>query len=153
MKSVNKPKYGSRTILTDSCWEYVALFLKRQSMAGASDALFYWEQAHSFYLASQELPDNARPLTSYYCILNAAKALLRYKGVDDSKLKNHGISSVRDDTNKTNIKEACTSIKGAGVLPELSRYYGHNIVTGHYTMAELLFPNRRFSFLSANLCS
>ena len=84
MKSVNKPKYGSRTILTDSCWEYVALFLKRQSMAGASDALFYWEQAHSFYLASQELPDNARPLTSYYCILNAAKALLRYKGVDDS---------------------------------------------------------------------
>lgn len=74
--------------MTDSCWEYVALFLKRQSMAGASDALFYWEQAHSFYLASQELPDNARPLTSYYCILNAAKALLRYKGVDDSKLKN-----------------------------------------------------------------
>ena len=139
MKSVNRPKYGSRTILTDSCWEYVALFLKRQSISGASDALFYWEQAHSFYLASQELPDNARPLTSYYCILNAAKALLRYKGVDDSRLKNHGISSVRDDTNKTNIKEACTSIKGAGVLPELSRYYGHNIVSGHYTMAELLY--------------
>lgn len=139
MKSVNRPKYGSRTILTDSCWEYVALFLKRQSISGASDALFYWGQAHSFYLASQELPDNARPLTSYYCILNAAKALLRYKGVDDSRLKNHGISSVRDDTNKTNIKEACTSIKGAGVLPELSRYYGHNIVTGHYTMAELLY--------------
>ena len=69
MKSVNRPKYGSRTILTDSCWE----------------------QAHSFYLASQELPDNARPLTSYYCILNAAKVLLRYKGVDDSRLKNHGI--------------------------------------------------------------
>ena len=62
MKSVNRPKYGSRTILTDSCWEYVALFLKRQSMAGASDASFYWEQAHSFYLASQELLDNARPL-------------------------------------------------------------------------------------------
>ena len=39
----------------------------------------------------------------------------------------------------TNIKEAYTSIKGAGVLPELSRYYGHNIVTGHYTMAELLY--------------
>ena len=62
MKSVNRPKYGSRTILTDSCWEYVALFLKHQSIAGASDALFYWEQAHSFYLASQELLDNARPL-------------------------------------------------------------------------------------------
>ena len=88
MKSVNKPKYGSRTILTDSCWEYVSLFLKRQSITGASDALFYWEQAHSFYLASKELPDDARPLTSYYCILNAAKALLRYKGVENIKL-NH----------------------------------------------------------------
>lgn len=55
MKSVNKPKYGSKTILTDSCWEYVSLFLKRQSIAGASDALFYWEQAHSFYLACLRL--------------------------------------------------------------------------------------------------
>jgi len=53
MKSVKKTKYGSRAILTDSCWEYVALFLKRQSIAGASYALFYWEQAHSFYLASK----------------------------------------------------------------------------------------------------
>lgn len=139
MKSVKRPKYGSRTVLTDSCWEYVALFLKRQSTSEASDALFYWEQAHSFYLVSEKLPDNARPLTSYYCILNAAKALLKYKGVDDSKLRKHGISSISDDTNKTNIKEACTSIKGGGVLPELSRYYGHNIVTGHYKMAELLY--------------
>ena len=89
MKSVNKPKYGSKTILTDSCWEYVSLFLKRQSIAGASDALFYWEQAHSFYLASKALPDSACALTSYYCILNAAKALLRYKGIDDSNFAPH----------------------------------------------------------------
>lgn len=139
MKSVNMPKYGSRTILTDSCWEYVSLFLKRQSIAGASDALFYWEQAHSFYLASKALPDSACPLTSYYCILNAAKALLRYKGVDDAKLKNHGISSVRDDSEKTNLKKACTAVKGAGVLPELARYYGFNMKTGQYSMAELFY--------------
>lgn len=139
MKAVCKPKYGSKTILTDSCWEYVSLFLKRQSISGASDALFYWEQAHSFYLASKSLPDAACPLTSYYCILNASKALLRYKGVDDRKLKNHGLSSVRDESNSTNIKEACTAIKGAGVLPELSRYYGFNIQAGHYFMSELLY--------------
>ena len=139
MKSVNKPKYGSKTILTDSCWEYVSLFLKRQSIAGASDALFYWEQAHSFYLASKALPDSACPLTSYYCILNAAKALLRYKGIDDIKLKNHEISSVRNDSEKTNLKEACTAVKGAGVLPELARYYGFNMKTGQYSMAELFY--------------
>lgn len=139
MKAVDSPKYGSKTILTDSCWEYVSLFLTRQSIAGASDALFYWEQAHSFYLASKALPDNARPLTSYYCILNAAKALLRYKGCDDNKLKNHGISSVREENSKTNIKEALTAVKGAGVLPELARYYGATIPTGHYSMADLLY--------------
>lgn len=139
MKSICNPKYGSKTILTDSCWEYVSLFLTRQSTSGASDALFYWEQAHSFYLASESLPDSARPLTSYYCILNAAKALLRYKGIDDQHLQNHGISSVRSESNKTNIKEACTAVKGAGVLPQLSRYFEYNFLPEHYSMADLLY--------------
>lgn len=139
MKAKRKSKYGSKTVLTDSCWEYVALYLKRQSTAGASDALFYWNQAHSFYLASASLPDSARPLTSYYCILNASKALLRYKGIEDNKLMNHGLSSVRNDSDKTNVKEAFTAIKGAGVLPELSRYYGYNLLEGHYSMADLMY--------------
>jgi hypothetical protein len=139
MKAYCNPKYGSKTILTNSCWEYVSLFLKRKSKAGARDALFYWEQAHSFYLSSKSLPDSASPLTSYYCILNASKALLRYKGVDEKNLKNHGLSSVRTENNNTNIEEACTDIKGAGVLPELAKYYGFYIQPGQYTMAEILY--------------
>ena len=39
---------------------------------------------------------------------NATKALLRFKGVDESKLSKHGISSVRDNTQKTNLKDAKT---------------------------------------------
>ena len=139
MKTVKNPKYGNRTILTDSCWEYVSLFLKRRATTGASDALFYWEQAHSFYLASQALPDSARPLTSYYCILNATKALLRHKGITDKKLDRHGISSVRHESKATNLKDAFTSIKGEGVLPRLSEYYGFNFLTGHYSIADLLY--------------
>ena len=76
MKSVNKPKYGSKTILTDACQEQVSLFLKRQSIAGASDALFYWEQAPSSYLASKALPDSACLLTSYYCIFKCGKSIV-----------------------------------------------------------------------------
>lgn len=139
MKAVKSTKYGSKTVLTDSCWEYVSLFLKRQSTPGASNALFYWEQAHSFYSASKALPDNAKPLTSYYCILNSAKALLRFKGTDDAKLKNHGISSVIDDSNRTNIIEAYTAIKGAGVLPELGKYFNYIILPGHYSISDLLY--------------
>jgi len=139
MKAVVKPKYGSKTILTDSCWEYVSLFLKRKKTSGTGDARFYWEQAHSFYLASSNLPDSARPLTSYYCILNMTKALLRYKGIDGASLKHHGLSSVRDKNEKTDINEAFTDIKGGGVLPELSNYYEFNLIPGRYSMAELLY--------------
>lgn len=139
MKAVNSPKYGSRTVLTDSCWEYASLFLKRQSTQGSSDALFYWNQAHSFYLASLNLPDDATPLTSYYCILNATKALLRFKGVDESKLSKHGISSVRDNTQKTNLKDAKTKIKGGGVLPELAKYYDCVLPVKEYSLFELMY--------------
>lgn len=139
MKAIKSPKYGSKTVLTDSAWEYVALFLKRQSTPGSSDALFYWEQAHSFYCASQSLPDNAKPLTSYYCILNAAKALLRFKNVNDNNLCKHGISTVRAVDDKTNLKESKTSIKGAGVLPELSRYFGLPLQAGQYSIFDLLY--------------
>lgn len=139
MKAFCKPKYGSRAVLTDSCWEYVALFLKRQSSAGAKDALMYWNQAQSFYMASQSLPDSAKPLTSYYCVLNATKALLRFKGVKEEQLKNHGLSSVRAENSKTNIKETYTKIKGAGVLPELSRYFGYNLLVKKYSLADLLY--------------
>ena len=139
MKAFRTPKYGSKNVLTDSCWEYVSLYLKRKSLAGASDALFYWEQAHNFYLASKDLPDSAKPLTSYYCILNATKALLRFNGIDDSKLMNHGISSERNGSNKTNLKEAITCIKEAGVLPELARYYGNSIYKGRYSLSDILY--------------
>ena len=139
MKAFQKTKYGSKTILTDSCWEYVSLFLKRKTTAGASDALFYWEQAHSFYLASKTLPDSAQPLTSYYCILNASKALLRYNGFDDTLLRKHGVSSIRRDDNSTNLNEAYTEIKGAGVLHALNSYYGSAFPVGTYSIAELLY--------------
>ena len=139
MKAVTSAKYGSKTVLTDSCWEYVTLYLKRKSVAGASEALFYWEQAHSFYQASVNLPDSAKPLTSYYCILNASKALLRFNGIPDEKLNHHGISSVRNTTRKTNLKEAMTSIKGGGVLPELSKHFGSPMNVKQYSIFDILY--------------
>lgn len=85
------------------------------------------------------MPDSARPLTSYYCILNAAKALLRFKFVDDRDLKNHGISTVRANNDKTNLKEAKTAIKGSSVLPELSKYFDCYLQPGQYTILDLLY--------------
>lgn len=139
MKASKHAKYGNRTVLTESSWEYVSLYLNRQSSSGAGDALFYWKQAQSFYLASLTLPDNARPLTSYYCILNASKALLRHKGIDNNKLNNHGISTVRSSDNKTVLKDATTAIKGSGVLPELSKYFNCQLSKKHYSISDFLY--------------
>ena len=139
MKAFQTAKYGTRTVLTDSSWEYVSLFLKRQSVSGTGDALFYWKQAQSFYKASINLPDDAKPLTSYYCILNASKALLRFKGISDADLNSHGVSSVRSNSEKTNLKNAYTAIKGAGVLNQLSKYYGNQLDVKHYSIFDLLY--------------
>lgn len=138
MKPYNNPKYGTRTVLTDSSWEYVALFLKRKKRQGSSDAFFYWQQAQSFYKAAKLLPDSANPLNSYYCILNAAKALLRYNNIGEENLKQHGLSSVRN-MNEINLKNAKTVVKGAGVLVELSRYFDSIIQPDNYSIYDLLY--------------
>ena len=138
MKPYKSPKYGNHVILTDSSWEYVALYLKRNKRPGSSDALFYWMQAHSFYKAAKLLPDNANPLNSYYCILNATKALLRYKGINESELQSHGISTDRCIVD-ISLKKSETAVKGAGVLVELARYYDSIIQPQHYCIYDLLY--------------
>lgn len=56
MKSVTSADYSGKTVLTNSSWEYVELWLKRQSSEKSKRALFYWSQAKNFYIASENLP-------------------------------------------------------------------------------------------------
>ena len=107
MKSVTGADYDSKTVLTNSAWEYVELWLRRQKGDRTRKALFFWQQAHYFFDASNVLPVESRPLTSYYCCLNAAKALLAINGSQSIDFDNmsHGISSdMRKSKNKNIIK-------------------------------------------------
>ena len=88
MKPVTSANYTEKTVLTNSSWEYVELWLKRQNYEKSKRALFYWLQAKSFFNASECLPVESRPLTSYYCCLNAAKALLSIRGRDNIDFDN-----------------------------------------------------------------
>ena len=81
LKPITYADYESKTILTDSAWEYVELWLKRQKDVKSQEALFFWQQAKHFFHASECLPQNSKPLTSYYCCMNAAKALLCINGI------------------------------------------------------------------------
>ena len=76
MKSVTSADYSGKTVLTNSSWEYVELWLKRQSSEKSKRALLYWSQAKNFYIASENLPIESRPLTSYCWLSKDQTALI-----------------------------------------------------------------------------
>ena len=141
MKPVTSANYTEKTVLTNSSWEYVELWLKRQNNEKSKRALFYWLQAKSFFNASECLPLESRPLTSYYCCLNAAKALLSIRGRENIDFDNlsHGISSDRRQWKTNNIKQAKVKFLGSGVLFELSQYFNEEACKKEYDIYDLLY--------------
>ena len=129
-------------MLTNSAWEYVELWLRRQNGDRAKEALFFWQQAHYFFNASECLPIESRPLTSYYCCMNAAKALLAINGDSEINFDNivHGITSDRRQWNNNNINSAEVIFTGSGVLFELSKYFGEELgQKTRYSVYDLLY--------------
>lgn len=86
-KAIVAPLLNSRTVLTNSPWTFVALWLQRNRKP---KALFYWEQAEEFHRASVGLPLRSAPLLLYYCFMNAVKALLIAKSVNFDEM--HGVT-------------------------------------------------------------
>ena len=139
LKPITSADYDSKTILTDSAWEYVELWLKRQKDVRSQEALFFWQQAKHFFQASECLPQNSKPLTSYYCCLNATKALLCISGVDVTNIS-HGITQDRHAKNVSNsLDKAEVIFLGAGVLTELSKYLGESVEKKAYTIKDLMY--------------
>lgn len=112
-----KPNLKSKVILTDSTWQFVEIYLKRNCTK--SDAVFYWKQAKNFYIATQSLDLIAKPLTSYYCFLNATKALLEAKNVNYHF--SHGVSGKAADGHKK-INNELIRMHAKGVLSGLCTY-------------------------------
>lgn len=139
MKPVTSAEYQGKTVLTDSAWEYVELWLKRQSSKEAKEALFYWQQAKHFFEASECLPQNSKPLTAYYCCLNATKALLCINKIDVNNIS-HGITQNRHSNEKSNsLDKAEVIFLGAGALTELSRYLEEDVTKQTYIIKDLLY--------------
>ena len=133
-KANNFPQYSEKSVLTDSTWNYVDMWLKRNSY---KEALFFWEQAKYFYNASKLLPILSSPLTSYYCFLNATKALLLVKNIhfNDS----HGVTGYSKKGQIALINEKIKS-KSSGILPALSKCLNINIINEkEYNMKDLMY--------------
>lgn len=121
-KGFINPNYGSKTVLTDSTWSYVAIYLKGSKN---DEALTYWNQAQNFYEATMKLDMLSRPLTTYYCFLNATKALLKHKGIGfDLK---HGVSGERLNGRYKLVNEVIR-IFPKGLLSGLCSYFKDKII-------------------------
>jgi hypothetical protein len=135
-KAVVGPLLDSRSVLTNSAWTFVALWLRRNEKRRA---LFYWQQAEEFHKASVGLPLRSAPLLLYYCFMNAAKALLVSKGL---KLNEHHGVSAHPKAAKV-LKRTLTGqgvkIYAQGILPSLSAYYGEAEPSNTHTLQELFF--------------
>lgn len=139
LKPLTSAEYQEKTVLTNSAWEYVELWLRRKAGKEAEEALFYWQQAKHFFKASECLPENSKPLTAYYCCLNATKALLCINKIDVHNIS-HGITHDRHLCTKSNsLDKAEVIFLGGGALTELSRYLGEDVTKRTYTIKDLLY--------------
>lgn len=134
-----QPKFDAQTVLCDSPWEYVKLRLLQE---GNKNAQFYWEQARHFYKATQLLPYEASPLTSYYSILNATKALLE-KFNQTSYAEQHGVVGSKI-SNRTSLSNEQVTIQTSGVLGALTRFLGYTLHENKNYDLKCVFYNMPF---------
>ncbi|MFZ1180891.1 MAG: YaaC family protein [Herbaspirillum sp.] len=128
------PDFRIQRVLCSDPWEFVALWLKRHHK---KDALFYWEQSRHFYNASVTLPSLSAPLTSYYCFLNATKALL--SASEQPFKENHGIGG-RSLPGPKSLSHEILDFQGNGILSALCKYLGEPDNAGKsYTLKELFW--------------
>lgn len=136
---VRKPKIVadllSKTVLTDSTWQFVEIYLRSE---GQDDALFYWEQAKNFYESTKTLTLVSKPLTAYYCFLNATKALLEVKKVGYGL--SHGVTGKRENGH-INIANEIVKFQPAGVVSALGAYLGENVPAGgeEFTLKDIFY--------------
>ncbi|MFJ1450510.1 YaaC family protein [Bacillus halotolerans] len=122
-KAQIKPNFNNKTVLTDSTWHYVELFLKRNK---GEEALNYWHQAQNFFKATETLDLLSKPLTTYYCFLNATKALLTFKKIGfDTR---HGVSG-KSTPGQINLINEIVYLHPRGVLSGLCNYLEEPVVT------------------------
>ena len=132
-KAIGKPNFNSRTVIVSDTWQYVSLWLKRHQQ---KKALFFWEQAKSFYDAAGLLPNTSRPLPSYYFMLNASKALL----ISQNKMftDRHGLTG-ETKISKLSLSNEIVEFKTSGVFSTLCQYYLKPTNNEHYSLKDILY--------------
>lgn len=135
-KATVNPRLGTRTVLTNSHWEYVTLWLKREHK---KSALFFWQQAQTFAQAAEGMPIASAPLLLYYSFMNATKALLSAKGVTFDE--HHGVRAhnTRGPSSKIALSNEGVRLMQRGIAPSLSQYLHELESQSAHSLESLLF--------------
>ncbi|MDB4396327.1 YaaC family protein [bacterium] len=134
-KAIGSPDFNSNTVLTNDPWQYVNLWLKREKIP---DACFFWNQAQGFHTATKNLPPTSAPLTAYYAILNATKALLISKNQDFGN--RHGVSGERKE-GRTALTNEMVIFQKRGVHAGLREYLNEQVLNANakFTLKDLFY--------------
>jgi hypothetical protein len=135
-KATISPSLGARTVLTNSHWEYVSLWLRREQKTAA---LFYWQQANVFSRAAEGMPVASAPLLLYYSFMNATKALLAAKSVPFDE--HHGVRAhnMRAASSKIALSNEGVRLMQKGIAPALSQYLQESELSDRHSLEDLLF--------------
>jgi hypothetical protein len=139
--------FGERTVLTNSPWEFVSLWLRRE---GHEDAGFYWNQARVFHQASASLPVESAPLLLYYTFMNAAKALLRSKNVPFNT--HHGVKehNMRGPSSRIALSNEGVRIEtNNNIAPALANYLGDTEPIHTHSLQQIFY---NLSFIHRSYC-
>lgn len=131
-KATISPDFNKKSVLVENPWEYVELWIKRNNN---NNALFYWQQAQGFYIATKQLPKTSSPLTAYYCFLNATKALLEIK--NKRYTDRHGVTG--NSSGVCSLSNEIIKFQANGVLSELSKLLGENVNGEEYSFKNLIY--------------
>jgi len=132
--SLIDPDFRTQRVLCSDPWDFVSLWLKREHQ---KDALFYWEQSQHFFNASKSLSELSSPLTSYYCFLNATKALLTAK--KQKYTESHGVGG-RSIPGHKSLSNEIVDFQGGGILPSLCAYLAEPDNAGkNFTLKDLFW--------------
>jgi hypothetical protein len=131
------PDFKEKAAHVTDRFKFVDMWL-RQAGDREKAAIVYWRQAGNFYRANAAVDELAKPLTSYYCILNMSKALLVSKGTGMARIP-HGVSGYGVGA-KTALSNEIVKFKGSGVLAELCQYFEETVSEAdQYNLTDLLY--------------
>jgi hypothetical protein len=138
-RAIRDPDFNSKVVLATDTWNYVQMWLASNHQlkdSSRKEALFHWEQAKQFYNASLSLPQTSSPLTAYYAVMNATKALLIVKGVQYSD--RHGVEGNNDTNAKASLSNVEVTYKSQGILSGLCNFLRED-TSGTYTLKDILY--------------